>query len=264
MGAALGSQLNSTAKKLGSCLIGSRVENFICLATNSSGTSMPATFLTVRWWSIWPCWPVAREPAHSAHAARARYVRIISIPLTCITRSVWCEGPTLRGTEEEDRVLQLTGSPRPLRLKRRGQSPIYLTATQGFRLVRDTRFAPGEWKATTRGYAYTVYDTIGHEPTKAIAWHWHPGTGKSDEPHLHVYREGQIAGEFLNKLHLPGERVAFEAVVNFVIQELGVDPLRDDWSALIDSALERFTRFRTWPKSGGPLTVTEAEGSIAN
>lgn len=136
---------------------------------------------------------------------------------------------------------------------------MYITATQGFRLVPDPRFAPREWKATTRGYAYTVYDTVDHEPRKAIAWHWHPGTGTSGEPHLYVYREGLIGGEYLHKLHLPGERVAFEAVVKFVIDELGVDPLRTDWSAQIDSALERFVRFRTWPKSGGPLTLAEAE-----
>lgn len=207
---------------------------------------------------------MAREPAYSARDARSRYVRIISIPLTCVTHSVWCDGPTLRGSEEEDRVLQLTGSPRPLRLRRAGKSPIYLTATQGYRLVPDPRFAPGEWKATTRGYAYTVYDTVDHEATKAIAWHWHPGTGKSDEPHLHVYREGQIAGEYLNKLHLPGERVAFEAVIKFVIDELGVDPIRMDWQSQIDSALERFTRFRTWPQSGPPLTEADADAPVSN
>lgn len=186
------------------------------------------------------------------------------MPLTCVTRAVWCEGPTLRGSEEADRVLQLTGSPSPLRLKRDRQNPVYLSATQAFRLVPDPRFAPGEWKATTRGYIYTVYDTAGFEPTKALAWHWHPGSGKNDEPHLHVYRDGQVGGEPLRKLHLPGERVAFEAVVKFVIEELGVAPIRADWQSVIDSALERFTRFRTWPRSGGPLPADEAEAPISN
>jgi hypothetical protein len=197
---------------------------------------------------------VAREPAYSPREARARYVRIISLPLTCVTHAQWYEAPTIRGSEEEDRAIQLTGMPNPLRLKRDGQPPVYLSATQGFRLIPDERFAPGagEWKATTTGYAYTVYETSNHEPLKAMAWHYHPTTGKSHEPHVHIYREGSIGGVELSKLHFPGERVAFESVVTFLINELGVTPLRADWDTLVASALERFVRFRMWPVSGGP------------
>lgn len=177
------------------------------------------------------------------------------MPLTCVTRAVWCEAPTLRGLEEQDRALQLTGTPVPLRLRRDGRSPVYLSATQGFRLVPDERFAPGagEWKASTSGYAYTVYDVIDHETRKAIAWHWHPTSGASHEPHVHIYRDGSIGDVELDRLHFPGDRVAFESVVRFLIVELGVTPLRNDWEDLITSALERFIRFRTWPLSGGPL-----------
>lgn len=85
-----------------------------------------------------------------------------------------------------------------------------------------------------------------------MAWHYHPTSGKSHEPDVHIYREGQVAGVQLDKLHFPGERVAFESVITFLIQELGVTPLRDDWEALVAAALERFVRFRMWPVSGGP------------
>jgi hypothetical protein len=198
---------------------------------------------------------VAREPAFSPREARARYVRIISLPLTCVTRAQWCDAPTLRGSEEEERAIQLTGMPKPLRLKRADGQPVYLAATQGFRLVPDERYAPGrgEWKATTTGYVYTVYETSDHEPAKAMAWHWHPTSGGSHEPHVHIYRDGQIAGQELDKLHFPGERVAFESVILFLINELRVTPLREDWGEMIHSALERFVLFRTWPQSGGPL-----------
>jgi hypothetical protein len=202
---------------------------------------------------------VAREPAYSPREARARYIRIISLPLTCVTRAQWCGSPTIRGSEEEDRAIQLTGMPNPLRLKRDDESPVFLSATQGFRLIPDERFAPGagEWKATTTGYAYTVYETSNHAPLKAMAWHYHPKSGGSHEPHVHIYREGQIAGLELNKLHFPGERVAFESVITFLIKELGVTPLRDDWEELVTSALERFVRFRMWPVSGGPQPVDD-------
>jgi len=131
---------------------------------------------------------------------------------------------------------------------------VYLSASQGYRLIPDLRYAPGggEWKATTTGYSYTVYETEDHQPRKAIAWHYHPNSGGSNEPHVHIYRPGQIAGRELDKFHFPGERVAFESVIAFVIQELGVTPRRGDWETLIESALARFVRFRMWPVSGGP------------
>jgi hypothetical protein len=183
------------------------------------------------------------------------------MPLTCVTRAVWYEAPTLRGTEEQDRAIQC-GTPKPLRLKRDAKSPVYLSAVQGFQLIPDDRFAPGagEWKATTTGYAYTIYDTGDHAERKAIAWHYHPTSGGSHDPHVHIYREGNIAGVELDKLHFPGERVAFESVVSFLITELGVIPKRKDWETLIASALDRFVRFRMWPKSGGPQPSPPASG----
>jgi hypothetical protein len=172
--------------------------------------------------------------------------------LTCITPAIWCTSRTLRGSTD-DRAIYLTGAPAPTRLKRDGRAPVYLSATQGYSLVPDSRFAPGEWKASTRGYVYTVFVEENRQPVQAVGWHWHPGSGKSDEPHMHIYRPGDMAGEPLNRLHFPAERVAFESVVKFLIDELGVEPLRDDWREHIDAALKRFVAFRTWPKSGGPL-----------
>jgi len=140
-----------------------------------------------------------------------------------------------------------------VRLRRRDLPPIFLSAIQQYELVPDSRFARGEWKASTRGYAYTLFDQSDRGQIKALAWHWHPGSGTSDEPHMHVYRDGEIGGNALDRLHFPSERIAFEAIVQFLITELGVAPLREDWQVLITSALERFVAFRTWPRSGGPL-----------
>lgn len=191
-----------------------------------------------------------REPARSSHAAQERYIRIISEPLKCISKAIWFTSPTLRG-DDEDRTLQLAGRD-PTRLHREGRPPVFLTATQQYRLVPDERFAPGEWKASTRAYIYTVWDECDHRLSEAIAWHWHPGSGTSDEPHMHVYCGGSIGGDLLKGLHLPSERVAFEHVVRFVITELGVTPRRGDWETLVSVALGRFVQFRTWPVSGSP------------
>ena len=133
------------------------------------------------------------------------------MPLTCITRVVWYEARTLRGAEE-DRFIQLTGMPKPLRLRRESGPRVYLGATQGFELLPDDRFARGEWKAHTTAYAYTLYDfdALLRRPRKRIAWHYHPNSGGSSDPHVHVYVDGTVGGVDLGKLHIPGDRVAFD------------------------------------------------------
>ena len=140
---------------------------------SSSNGLMPGPSQIARLCSTWHCWLVAREPARTPYAARDRYVRIISQPLTCVTRAVWTNAPTIRGTDE-DLAISLTGFPTPVRLSRWNDSPVYITAIQSYRLVPDEQFATGEWKATTRGYAYTIYDKQEYAPVRALAWHWHP------------------------------------------------------------------------------------------
>lgn len=202
---------------------------------------------------------MAREPARTPYEAEQRYIRIISRSLTCITKAIWVATHPLRGTDE-DRTLFVTrasdGS--PIQLKRAGGPPVHLTAYQMFRLMPDTRWAADEWKASSRQYGYGVWEsTSDHQLKPVIQWHWHPGSGNTDEPHVHVRAAEEMFGRSTRRLHIPTERVSFEAVVRFLIVDLGVTPLRDDWQGLIDEALASFVRFRTWPRSAPIPTANE-------
>lgn len=136
--------------------------------------------------------------------------------------------------------------------------PIFFKATQAFRLVPDNRFAAGEWKAMTRDYIYTVYEqTADRQLGARSAWHWHPGSGGTPDPHIHVHAGDQIFGREVGRLHIPSERVAFESVTMFLVDDLGVRPERADWREITSSALAMFMRFRTWPRSVGPSLDAE-------
>lgn len=87
------------------------------------------------------------------------------------------------------------------------------------------------WQVDRAAYFYAV----GRLDTgELLAYHWHP-RGKSPviEPHLHVRAHIQIGERWLGKVHLPTGSIALEDIVTLAIQELGAEPLRDDWAALL-------------------------------
>jgi hypothetical protein len=103
----------------------------------------------------------------------------------------------------------------------------------------------GLWAASTEEYVYQVFD---ERDDLLAAWHWHPMTQLSEDdapwPHLHAY--GARDALTLHKLHLPTGRVALEAVVRFLVSDLGVVPRRADWRATLDRHEEQFRQTRSW------------------
>jgi hypothetical protein len=59
------------------------------------------------------------------------------------------------------------------------------------------------------------------------------GHSRVTEPHLHVQGEREIAGQPLGKLHLPTGEIRLEDIVALAIEELGAEPLREDWRAVL-------------------------------
>ena len=47
-------------------------------------------------------------------------------------------------------------------------------------------------------------------------------------------------------LHLPTGRVSIEALARFLVDDLDVVPLRDDWREVIDAYERQFWELRTW------------------
>jgi hypothetical protein len=160
--------------------------------------------------------------------------------LGCFSRSIWRAG---EGATSGAKVSVIVPGP-IVELRRRASDPLYLTATQTFHFDDDERFA-GERKVVTDAYAYTISDDpeMGSE---LFAWHWHPDAGRED-PHLHVGRGHPTHGG-LGKLHIPSGRIAFEEVLLFAIDELGVAPRvsEEEAKTVLTETLYGFRKFRRW------------------
>jgi hypothetical protein len=94
-------------------------------------------------------------------------------------------------------------------------------------------------------YAYTVLD---RDERELLAHHWHPeGVSDVTSPHLHIPRVAPIPlprtdptrAVVLGEMHLPTNHVLLEDVVELLIREFAIAPLRPDWqTALAESRSE--------------------------
>ena len=89
-------------------------------------------------------------------------------------------------------------------------------------------------------YAYTILDRDARE---LLAYHWHPeGVSDVTFPHLHVpraepiplARTDPVRSAAVGEMHLPTNRVLLEDVVELLIREFSIVPLRPDWQAVLD------------------------------
>lgn len=132
----------------------------------------------------------------------------------------------------------------------RGQRAVGLSVDIQYRIVE----APGEsgpWKTTIVQYQYSLRTPDGSD--EILGFHWHPG-GRSrvKGPHLHIGSAAiEVGGPLTRKMHIPTGRIALEEVLRSVIEDLGVQPLRDDWEQVLRETQEAFERWRTWPAGSG-------------
>jgi hypothetical protein len=152
----------------------------------------------------------------------------------------------------------LTLGPEKIRLN---QEPTYLTASQNFHFGPDPDFAK-EWKVKTDGYAYHVF-TTEDEAGQLFGWHWHPQFGHSCHVHIGP-RQGKSRA--LYRLHVPSGRAAFEEVLRFLIEDVGVRTARKDWDAILSVSVSTIRRWlnvtpspgtwscgQSWRPGGAPL-----------
>jgi hypothetical protein len=92
--------------------------------------------------------------------------------------------------------------------------------------------------ATTVTYDYRVLD---REQNELLAYHWHPA-GVSSVRHPHIHLSSQIRPLTLGRddaelpladLHVASGVVPLAHIVRKLIEEFGVEPLRDDWAAVL-------------------------------
>lgn len=199
-----------------------------------------------RWPSIWHSWPVVDEPARTEHGARQRYIDFLSLPLHCITNAIWVATPPLAGPGG---IWSLSISGKkggdPIPLRRDDGTAIYMTALQRFKPTQTQ--STGAWRMPTVEYNYTIWEpSLDRTQKPVMQWHFHPDSGTTKLPHLHVRASETMCGITTRKLHIPSERVAFESIVRFAVEELGVRPRQYDWEVRIQEALDAFIKFRTW------------------
>jgi hypothetical protein len=106
----------------------------------------------------------------------------------------------------------------------------------------------GRWKVSTAEYNYTLRL---QDRRVLIAYHWHPGEQfRVRTPHLHIGPGALLPDTALHRTHVPTGRVAIEDVIRFAINELGVEPEREDWRQILDETQGRYEKWRTWSGSG--------------
>jgi hypothetical protein len=139
-----------------------------------------------------------------------------------------------------------------------GEGDIYLKVAHAF-FIRHVPDDPirGPFKVSSSFYQYILLDYGGGE---VLTYDWHPaGKGAHLAPHLHVSASGSIYLEerdgsarqgrktHLGSFHLPTGRVLLEDIIQLLIEEFKVNPLRRDWQAILDDNREAVKRDRTWP-----------------
>jgi len=115
--------------------------------------------------------------------------------------------------------------------------------------------APGTYTVRSARYQYRVLDIAERE---VAVYDWHPeGISPVRTPHLHVPAAGAItlaqrpgtpradAKTYLGRLHFPTAGITLEDILELLIREFGVDPVRSDWEAVLQANREVTDRGRT-------------------
>ena len=127
----------------------------------------------------------------------------------------------------------------------RGENRLHLSVAIQYEIVQSPDPDRGPWKVSTRKYMYHV---VADDMTEVILFHWHPD-GKSTEkgPHLHVGSSQLTPNAVVSsRAHVPTGRVSLESVIELLIQDFGVVPLRADWRETLATSRTQFHQWRTW------------------
>ena len=100
------------------------------------------------------------------------------------------------------------------------------------------------FRVTTREYIYAV----SHHGHEVIAAHWHPASSSPvTTPHWHIGAKALTkVGVYLERAHIPSPRVSFEQMIRFMIEQMNVEPHRDDWSKTLRRTESQFQAHKSW------------------
>jgi hypothetical protein len=149
-------------------------------------------------------------------------LRPLQRALSCVTPAVLTKEFTAPG---EPRVA--TTGRASVRLV--GVQPLGLATLIVYDVTPPDQPRGASWTARLAGYAYEIRAA---DDRMILAFHWHP-TGRSPITWPHLHLGTPIANIDLSKAHVPTGVVTLQDVVRFAIVDLGVRPLRDDWSEVL-------------------------------
>jgi hypothetical protein len=80
---------------------------------------------------------------------------------------------------------------------------------------------------------YTLFD---RQLTEILGYHWHPiSRSMIAAPHLHLQAGARVELRGLLGAHLPTGHVTLAQLIRCLIEELGVEPRRADWQAVLSA-----------------------------
>lgn len=123
-----------------------------------------------------------------------------------------------------------------------GPSPRPIELTDGSWLLLEQRLGlrekSGDLWLTTLSYRYR-WQADSDDGSWLIRWEYkREGAGAYPAAHLHVNAspERYAHEKHFGKLHLPTSRVPLEGVVRFLITEIGVEPISENWHETLTEA----------------------------
>lgn len=182
-------------------------------------------------------------PTNKGHQAIQEYTTELQKIVSCVAHEVCYVFPNANGRLA---LAWSSGKPlesEPLRLLRHDGNPLFIDINQE---IEDPRPANNE-TVSTKYYLYSILDA---DRKDLIGFHYHPDLDDDPVlyPHIHVYADADERYSFfdLHRRHIPSGRVALEDVIEWLIVELEVKAIREDWESVLNATREKFKQVQTW------------------
>ena len=178
--------------------------------------------------------------AHDPASAVEQLFDPLQRALSCVTASVLTGRRYHESLPPHLLYFDESSDPSPL-----GRSAEWALSVRHFYRLTRRRSGPpeGRWQITSVGYIYALYD---QNLARIVAYHWPPiGGGNIAFPHLHVGRQFahpslppdvRASSARLVRSHLPTGPIMLPRLLRLAVAEFDVQPLRDDWSVVLDQA----------------------------
>lgn len=183
--------------------------------------------------------------ADSPEEAVEAFLDRIRATLGCVTNATAYASHVALGRIQSV-TLHAVGQREPGRIRlssHGGHGELILRFALSFATEQHRATERGPFQVATASYHYRILD---YREDEIVVYHWHP-TGKSPvkTPHLHVGAADSIVLQqrigsrlatrktHLGRLHFPTRHILLEDIVELLIREFRVDPLRADWEAVL-------------------------------